>query len=429
MKDRINILYIHSHDTGRFIQPYGQPVDTPALQQFAEEGVLFRQNFCANPTCSASRSAMLTGQYAHSCGMFGLVNRGFSMPDYSKHIVQLLKQAGYRTVLSGIQHEAKSWEIVGYDECIGVRDEAHTKAAEFLRASPQGPFFLSVGFFETHRPFPELGPEDKPDYTAPPAQLPDTPETRGDFAQFKKSARILDQKVKTVLDALDESGLKEQTLVICTTDHGIAFPRSKCNLTDLGIGVMLMMRGPGGFEGGRVLDSMVSHIDVLPTVCELTGVPIPEHAQGKSLMPLIRGEADEIHKAIFAEVNFHGANEPARCIRTVRWKYIRRFYEGYLPSCDGGPTRQFWLDSGWADRPLKQEELYDLVLDPTERNNLVDDPHFAPVLEKLREGLNRWMVETNDPVLDGPLVPPDTHTLPEGPVCVSDAKIPLEVEI
>jgi len=404
-------------------------VVTPALQKFAEEGVLFRQNFCANPTCSASRAAMLTGQYAHSCGMMGLVNRGFSMPDYSKHIVQLLRSAGYNTVLSGIQHEAKSWETVGYGAQIGGRDDAHTKAAEFLRESPEGPFFLSVGFFETHRVFPELDEADSPDYTMPPACFPDTPATRVDFARFQKSARVLDKKVKAVLDALDESGLREQTLVICTTDHGIAFPRAKCNLTDMGIGVLLMMRGPGGFGGGRVLDSLVSHIDVLPTVCELAGIPVPEHAQGTSLMPLIRGEAEEVHRAIYAEVNFHGANEPARCIRTRRWKYIRRFYEGRLPSCDGGETRTLWLENGWSDRLPKQEELYDLLLDPTERSNLAHDPYYEPVLGKLRKGLRHWMVETDDPVLEGPLVPPDTHTLPGGPGCVSDAKIPLEVEL
>ena len=429
MAEHLNILYIHSHDTGRYIEPYGHPVSTPNLQAFAEEGVLFRQAFCANPTCSPSRSCLLTGQYAHSCEMFGLVNRGFEMPDYGKHIVQLLKRERYHTALSGIQHEAKSPQTIGYDQQLGSRPEAHLKAAEFLGQAPAEPFFLSVGFFETHRQFPELTPDDHPEYTIPPATFPDTPEVRVDFTRYKKSAAILDEKVGTVLRALDESGLRDRTLVICTTDHGLAFPRMKCNLTDGGIGVMLMMRGPGGFEGGKTLDAMVSQIDILPTVFELAGIPVPKHAQGLSMLPLVRGEVDAIRKTVFAEVNFHGANEPARCIRTTRWKYIRRFYEGYLPSCDGGETRTLWLDSGGDDRPLPQEMLYDLTLDPCEMNNLVGDPYFAPVLSTLQAELDRWMQETDDPVLYGPLVPPPTHTLPDGPVCVSDAKIPLEVDL
>lgn len=429
MSAPLNILYIHSHDTGRYVQPYGHPVSTPNLQAFAEEGVLFRQAFCANPTCSPSRSCLLTGQYAHNCGMFGLVNRGFEMPDYSKHIVQVLKKAGYHTVLSGIQHEAKSWETIGYERNLGNRETAHANAAEFLRHAPEEPFFLSVGFFETHRQFPELTDEDAPDYTMPPTTFPDTPETRVDFARYKKSAEILDEKMGMVFSALDQSGLADRTLVICTTDHGLAFPRMKCNLTDGGIGVMLMMRGPGGFDGGKVIDAMVSHIDIVPTVCDLVGIAVPKHAQGISMLPLVRGEVTDIRKAIFAEVNFHGSNEPARCVRTKRWKYIRRFYGDILPSCDGGETRTLWLNSGWDDRPQPEEMLYDLTLDPCEMNNLAFDPYFAPVVNRLKTELDRWMQETDDPILSGPLTPPPTHTLPDRPVSVSDAKIPLEIDL
>ena len=75
--DRPNILYLHSHDSGRYVQPYGHAVPTPNLQRLAEEGVRFRQAYYAAPTCSPSRAALLTGQASHSCGQFGLVNRGF----------------------------------------------------------------------------------------------------------------------------------------------------------------------------------------------------------------------------------------------------------------------------------------------------------------------------------------------------------------
>ena len=435
----MNILYLHSHDTGRWVEPYGHSVATPRLQQLAAEGVLFRQAFCTNPTCSPSRASLLSGQWPHSCGMLGLAHRGFAMNDYSEHLVQILIEAGYRTYLSGIQHEAEDWRTVGYHECIGDRPDAHTRAAEFLRSAPAvskmgashsdaaQPFFLSVGFFETHREFPELDSDDEALYVQPPAVYPNAPETRRDFARFRKSAALLDDKIGTVLDALDESGLRDNTLVLCTTDHGPAFPRMKCNLTDAGIGVMLILRGPDGFDGGRIIDGMVSQIDILPTLCELIDLPVPEHAQGHSLMPLVRDECDEVNDAIFAEVNFHGSYEPVRCIRTHRWKYIRRYYEGYLPSCDVGETRSRWLERGWADRPLPAEELYDLELDPSERTNLAADAHFAPVRDPLAGRLDEWMLQTDDPLLNGPIFqPPGTRLLDE-PNCQSDAKIPLDL--
>src|SRR5579884_3672098 len=101
---RPNILYIHSHDTGRYLQPYGHPVPTPNLQKLASEGVLFRQAFSAAPTCSPSRASLLTGQCPHRNGMLGLAHRGFAMTDYRRHILYTLRDAGYTSVLAGLQH-------------------------------------------------------------------------------------------------------------------------------------------------------------------------------------------------------------------------------------------------------------------------------------------------------------------------------------
>src|SRR5436853_7577063 len=111
---------------------------------------------------------------------------------------------------------------------------------------------------------------------------------------FSANAWDLDWGVGTVLQALEESGLAENTLVSCTTDHGIAFPRMKGNLTDHGIGVMLIMRGPEGFIGGKVYDALVSHIDLFPTVCDLVHIEHPSWLQGKSLLPLIHDEVDQL---------------------------------------------------------------------------------------------------------------------------------------
>ena len=135
-----NILYLHSHDTGRYVQPYGHAVPTPNIQRLAEGGVLFRQAFCANPTCSPSRASLLTGKWAHSCGMLGLVNRGFSLSDYSQHIVHTLREgAGYHSVLSGLQHVAPDPAQIGYDQILdGERspEAVVARTVEFLNNPP-----------------------------------------------------------------------------------------------------------------------------------------------------------------------------------------------------------------------------------------------------------------------------------------------------
>ncbi len=429
---RPNILYIHSHDTGRYIQPYGRAIPTPNLQRLADEGVLFRQACCAGPTCSPSRAALLTGQSPHSAGMIGLAGRGFPMNDYSRHLVHTLREAGYRSTLVGVQHVADGPRKIGYDEVVdlpGRPDVEHVApAAEtFLKGRPAEPFFLSVGFMETHRKWEELSAAADPRHVRTPDPIPDAPETRRDMAGFIRLAGTLDSGIGRVLAALDEAGLAENTLVIATTDHGIAFPRMKCNLTDHGIGVMLILRGPGGFDGGKVSDALVSHVDLFPTLCDLLAIDPPAWLQGRSMMPLVRGEADETNEAIFAEVTYHAAYEPMRAVRTKRWKYIRRFGgRGRLvrPNCDQGPSKDWMLAHGWAEvPPAAEEELYDLALDPNEAHNLAGEERCAEALEEMRGRLERWMHETADPLLAGPVPAPHGARVndpdgasPEGPL-------------
>jgi len=394
MNTQPNILYIHSHDTGRYIQPYGHAVPTPALQRLAEEGVLFRQNFCVTPTCSPSRAALLTGCYPHENGMTGLAHRGWKLNDYGQHIIHTLRQVGYTSALAGVQHIATDRAVIGYDHLMKGDD-----AVAFLENAPRQPFFLDVGFGETHREFPQA--EDAR-YCLPPAPLPDTPQTRQDMARFKASARILDEKMGKVFAALERTGLAQNTLVICTTDHGIAFPRMKCTLYDSGIGTMLILRLPGVFAGGQVVEAMTSHLDLYPTVCELAGVAKPAWLRGRSLVKM----TGAVHDELFFEINYHAAYEPVRAVRTKRWKYIRRFdgrTTAVLANIDDSESKSVWIEHGWPERAVPQEALYDLCFDPNEMENLIADPRRQAVVQDLRDRLRRWMEETRDPLLTGPV--------------------------
>ncbi len=410
---RPNIVYINSHDTGRYTQPYGYAIPTPNLQKLAEEGILFRHAFSAAPTCSPSRAALLTGQSPSKSGMWGLAHLGFRLNDYKQHLLHTLRPAGYYSALAGVQHVAPNAGMIGYDSIMPIKSnraaDVATSAVEFIRNAPKQPFYLEVGFFETHRKFADAGPKQDPRYCLPPAPLPDTPEIRADMAAFKASAENMDNGVGEVLQAIEMAGLAANTLVISTTDHGISFPAMKFNLTDHGIGVMLTMRGPGVFRGGKVCDALVSQIDIFPTICELLEIEKPAWLQGKSLLPLLRGEKQEINDAIFAEINYHGSYQPRRAVRTKRWKYIRHMEERDYPrpgDCDASPSKDYWLENGWDKQPLEPERLYDTLFDPNESRNLAQDSSQKAVLEEMRGRLDRWMKVTNDPILNGPLERP-----------------------
>lgn len=410
-----NIIYFHTHDTGRFVAPYGQPVPTPNLQRLAADGVVFRQAYAAAPTCSPSRAALLTGQAPHSAGMLGLAHRGFSLHDNGQHLLHTLRDQGYHTAMVGQQHVSADPHTLGYDEVFDTDDVRADwvlpPAEEFLARSHQRPFFLSVGLVETHL-HPVEGhlfgyPPDDERWVAPPPTLADEPVTRGDMAGFHASARVADAALGRLLAALEETGLSENTLIICTTDHGIPFPGMKGTLGDRGTGVMLILRGPG-FRGGRVCDALISQIDIFPTLCELLGIEVPGWVQGRSFLGVLDG--GEINEEVFSELTWHVAYDPQRSIRTRRWRYLQRFATRDLPTpanTDDSPSKDTWLRAGWAERERPHAELYDLALDPGEGNNLAGQQAYAGIEADLRQRLEAWMRRTGDPLLDGPVPAPD----------------------
>jgi len=398
---------------GRYNQLYGFAARTPAFKSVAEDGILFRNAHCAQPTCSPSRATLLTGQWPHCNGMTGLVHRGFSLDDPSRHLATWLREHGYNTALFGFQHEAADPTTLGYKMANKLEGEAAEgewdafiakNAANFInKYEGDEPFFLTIGFQAPHRVFfRPLGDID-PNYVQSPACLPDTAETRLDYAKYLADLEYADSCAAVVLDALKESGRYKDTLILLTTDHGIAFPFMKCNLYDTGTGVTLAMKIPG-YEGGRASDALVSQIDVFPTLCEILGIPKPDWLQGKSLLPILDGQAEQVNEEIYTQVTFHVVPEAVRSVRTQRYKYIRRFggpTTTVLPNIDNGLTKTYMLENGFAEKPLPREELYDLIFDPAERDNLVADVNHAQVLDVLRNNLESWMRKTGDLLLAG----------------------------
>jgi arylsulfatase A-like enzyme len=415
-KNRPNILFIITHDTGRHLGCYGRGAPSPNLDKLAEEGVKFTQAFCTAPQCSPSRASVLTGLMPHRHGLIGLAHRGFRLRNDILLLPNLLSQAGYSTHLFGVQHET-TWDRVseelGYQHVHRPDGLSCLKVTplllDFLSKEPPKPFFASVGFTETHRPFPKL--EQTPPQVKVPPFLPDEPDVRHDVAELNEAVRRVDESVGQIIGALKKSRLWDNTLLIFTTDHGIAFPGAKATLFDPGIEIALIMHGPDEFSGGKVIDAMVSNADLMPTLCEVAGVEPPTDIDGKSLLPLVRGEIAKLHERIFVELTYHAAYDPMRGVQTERFKYIRSFADRPFwlpPNVDNGLTKD-WYKRNRPEvfkTPRPKEMLFDLQSDPLEQNNLVGKPEFEPVLNELRATLDRWMEATDDPIRLGHVRPP-----------------------
>ena len=157
--------------------------------------------------------------------------------------------------------------------------------------------------------------------------------------------------------------------------------------------------------GGKVCDDL-TQLDLFPTLCDCIGAEHLAWLQGKSMMPSVHGEQTEINDEVHAGVNNHISYEPIRMVRTRRFKYVRHYLDRDHPviaNCDSGSNKDFWLRHDWQKQIASREELYDTVLDPNDRNNLMDQALHNEVAEEMRGRLDRWMLATEDPLLKGPV--------------------------
>jgi N-sulfoglucosamine sulfohydrolase len=417
---RPNILQIVCHDLGRHLGCYGLPqVRTPNLDRLAAEGQLFLSSFCTSPGCSPSRAALATGRYPHSAGVLGLAHArfGWDLGPAELHCAAILGDAGYHTALFGLQHVTYHVERLGFAEHHPARpaDAVTANLRHFLervgRAEPGAPpFYAELNFFEPHRPFDygDVSPDTDAGIYRPP-YLPEAPAVLAELAAMQGAIRKVDHCIGEIEDGLARSGLRENTVVLFTADHGIAFPRAKGTLYDPGIQTALLLRWPAAIPGAARHTELVSNVDLLPTLLTAARVPLPNGLQGRSVMPLLRNEPYCPRTAIFAEKTFHNEYDPQRCIRTATHKLVVRFEVGNPLEVPAdimhGATYVEMLPKVVAPEP-GHYELYDLTVDPLEQDNLAESLEHAELRDSLRRELLQWMRDTADPLLDGPVASP-----------------------
>ncbi len=432
LKNKPNIILFITHDQGQFLGCYDSPqtpnsLSTPNLDQIAEKGVKFTNYFCTAPQCSPSRGSIMTSKFPHQNGLMGLVNRGWTLPEEERTLPMYLKQNSYTSHLIGLHHVSRNPLALGYDtiterffskkgieidilyNCKLVEEESF-KFFDTHRNDDK-PFYLSIGVEEVHRPFKIWADPVEQNSVKVPPFLPDNEMIRKELAEYYGAINRVDITIGRIINKLQETGLKENTLFIFTTDHGSPFPRAKCTLYDPGIKTILIMYQPKSslFSGGKVIKSLLSNIDYLPTLLDLIGANIPEDIEGKSILPILNDEKEEIRTEIFAEKTFHELYDPIRGIRTHNYKYIRNFEK--LETLYQIPTPTLMAPSGkfikkFYEKPRRDEELYDLDNDPNEQFNLIGNPRYEDVALNLKNKLLDWMKKTEDPILKGRVSPP-----------------------
>jgi len=391
---------------------YGHPhIRTPNIDRLAAEGMRFEAAFLTCSSCSPSRASILTGRYPHATGAAELHQ---PVPADQLLFTSVLRKAGYFTAACGKWHlgpaVVEQFDVVKQ----GGGDGAYGFWLPTLRARPKDrPFFFWLASTDPHRPYrPDTipNPHTPEDVVVPPF-LPDVPEVRKDLALYYDEITRLDTYVGYVLEELEHQGVADNTVVLFISDNGRPFPRCKTTVYDSGVRTPLIVRWPAKVAPGSVCRSLVSSVDIAPTVLELAGLPPAGSFQGTSFAPLLADPTQKTRQYVFAEHNWHDYMAFERAVRSERYLYLFNALidKNASPPADAvrSPTYQTMIrlhkegklppqQSQCFQVPRAGEELYDVQADPYHLHNLADDPKYADTLEHLRNVLAKWRKQTAD---------------------------------
>ena len=435
-----NIILSLADDWGLHAGAYGDKVvKTPVFDMLAKEGILFEHAYISSPSCAPSRAAILTGQWhwrlQEAANLYGPI------PIEDPLYTDLLEEAGYF-----VGYTRKGWGPGNLGE--RTRNPAGNQYKDFetfLAERPKDkPFCFWFGSQDPHRGYrlnsgAESGiPLD--DIEVPP-YFPDNEVIRGDIADYYFEVQRFDRETGELIELIRQAGELDNTIIVMTSDHGMPFPRCKSNIYEDGARVPLAIYWPGHFEGGHSVSDFVSLIDLAPTFLEAAGLKIPEIMTGQSLYPqLTAGKSGRIEPSrdfILFGKERHVPSQPApdssgypcRALRTDKYLLIRNFHPERWPAgtgeyqnallgemwygdCDNGPTKYYMVrykdkdenhkylyDLSFAKRP--EYELFVMVNDPWQLQNLAYDQAYAKVFKELSEQLNKELKATDDPRVTG----------------------------
>lgn len=389
---RPNIVLIIADDLSwDDLGAYGHPtLRTPNIDRMAREGLRFDRAYVTASSCSPSRASLITGRYPHSTDAEQL---HWPLPAAQTTFVDALRKAGYWTAAAGKWHlgedAKKRFDLVREPEPKGDGSGCENWVRTLKERPKDRPFFLWLASIDPHRDYGTTF--FKTEDVVVPDFLPDTPEVRKDFAAYYTEIERLDRYVGDVLKELPDN-----TLVLFLSDNGRPFPRCKTTLYDSGIRTPLIARWPERIEPG-VCGSLVSTVDVAPTLLSLAAVEAPPTLEGRSFVPLLDNPGTSIREYVFAEKNWHDYEDRSRAARSLKYKYVRNDYPDLpmTPSADIVRSPTYGAMKG-VEGKRPEEELYDLENDPHERENLADDSRYRRILERMQDALEGWEASTKD---------------------------------
>ncbi|MFT5526607.1 MAG: N-sulfoglucosamine sulfohydrolase [Pirellulaceae bacterium] len=409
--EKPNLVFIIADDcTFRDIGCYGGQANTPNIDKLATEGMRFTHCFQAAPMCSPTRHNIYTGQYPVKSGAYP--NHTFAKDDV-KSIVQYLKPLGYRVALSGKKHIGPK-SVLPF-EFSGANNPDMKVIDKLFSESVQNnsPFCLFACSNEPHSPWNK---GDASKYPPSKVKLPpyflDTPVVRENFSNYLAEIGYFDGQVGQILDLLKQHKLDDNTLVMVVSEQGSGFPFAKWTCYDNGLQSAMIVRWPGKVKSGSETAAMVEYCDVTPTFVDAAGGKQDPQMDGKSFLSVLTGEANEHKQFVYGIMTTRGIingndNYPIRSVRSRNHKLILNLnHEAkFTNACTKSPIYQSMLAA--ASTPAEKElvnayqvrpavELYDVVADPLERNNLASDPKYKGEIAKLQEELESWMKSQGD---------------------------------
>jgi len=426
--DRPNILFILTDDQSKIdIGAYGhKSLETPNMDQFALESMVFENAFTSTAMCVPSRTSLYTGLHPMRHG---------AHPNHAPirsnvtSVANHLDALGYKVGLIGKIHvnPASTFNFHYLKDLLDFEWDSKLTKDEMLLAmktlSADGnPFVLFICISNPHTPWP--GEWNKnPDEIELPNHLFDDAKTRLTLSRYYAHVEVADKKVGEAIEAARELNFYDEMVTFLSSDHGAEFVHGKYTLYDAGMNVPFMVRWPGKVKPGSGSNALVQFVDVVPTMIEIAGGQEVDSLDGRSILPVLLLENKEHHKYVYGTSSKDGnkTDYPIKAIRTTKYKYLLNpeFEETYtswitdstLGTEWPGYDRHYgywltWMDAAkvndrakkfvnnYLHRPM--EELYDLETDPDELNNIADDSTVISVKMDLRQRLKNWMISQQD---------------------------------
>lgn len=422
--DRPNIVIIMADDLdSRQISCYGgQNLKTTNIDALAKGGLKFTNIYTSEAMCVPTRASLFTGLYPARHGAF---QNHKSVNDTLKSVGHYLTDLGYRVGLTGKDHVTKPKSVFPFDiingfepECVSPTDDYQLEDVKKYIQKDQKPYCLFVMSINPHAPW-TVG--DTTEFDPAKLQLPrewvDTPMTRRQYVKYLAEVRRLDQQVGDITKLLTETGQDKNTIVIFLGEQGAQFPGGKWNLWDAGQKSSMLIKWPDRVKPSSVTDAIVQYEDITPTLIDIAGGASISGLDGKSFLPVVLGKSKMARQYAYGIHNNIPAGDayPIRSIRDYRYKLIlnlsseKPYFNKALMNGEGKNKKTVW--SSWlikantnedakrlTDRFINRPpvEFYDTLKDPSEFDNLADDPVYQDKIKEMKKELSAWMKEQKD---------------------------------